>query len=215
MRILALDTALDACSAAVLAAGRPLARRFENRPRGHGERIAAMVVEVLEEAEVRAGELDRICVTIGPGSFTGVRIGLATARGYGLALGLPVVGITTLAAVAAPHWSEGAVLAAHDARRRQVYVQVFAAGGAPLARPAAMAPATAAKTLAGGAATIVGSGAHLVAEYLADVGDDRLVEARPEAAIFGRLAAALPAPAGPPEPLYLRTPDAMPRDGRA
>ncbi len=215
MRVLALDTALDSCSAAFLAEGRVVAGRSEARPRGHGERIAAMCVEVLREAEVRPADLDRVCVTIGPGSFTGVRIGLATARGYGVALGIPVVGITTLVAVAAPYWSAGAVLAAHDARRGQVYAQAFGPAGVPLGAAKALAPGDAARLWRTEMTRIVGSGASLVAAHLDRLDGTTLLDERPDAAVFGGLAERLAAPEAPPEPLYLRTPDAVPRVERA
>ena len=209
MPVLALDTALDACSAAVLADGEVLAGAYETRPRGHGERIAAMCAEVLEEAGLVPGDLRRICVTVGPGSFTGVRIGLATARGFGVALGLPVVGLSTLTAVAVPSGGGRPLLAAHDARRGQVYVQAFGADGAPLAPPVAAAPEAAARIRRPDMALVVGSGAALLAAHLD--GGVEAVEARPDARLFASLADALPVTAGAPEPLYLRAPDAVPR----
>ena len=92
MLILALDTALETCSAALVRGGRVLAARSEPMARGHQERIAPLVDELAREAGIAFAEVDRIGVTCGPGSFTGLRVGLAFAKGLGFALGRPVVG---------------------------------------------------------------------------------------------------------------------------
>lgn len=136
MRILAFDTALRACSAAVLivkGAERKLARAYEARERGHAEVLMPMIEQVMREAGSAYQDLDRIAVTIGPGTFTGTRIGIATARGLGLALAIPVIGETSLAVMAhgiqARSGSEDQPLAiAVDARRGQIYFQHFDAG---------------------------------------------------------------------------------------
>ena len=95
MKILAFDSATSACSAAIWRDGEIPARRFVAMERGQSEALIPMVVEVLKEAGLTYAEIDFIAVTVGPGSFTGVRIGLAAARGMALAGGLPVVGVTT------------------------------------------------------------------------------------------------------------------------
>ena len=101
MIILALDTCLSACSTALLRDDVVLARRVEVMARGHQERLAGLVAETLAEAGLAFSDLNRIAVTVGPGSFTGLRVGLAFAKGLGSALGLPVIGIGTLEAMAA------------------------------------------------------------------------------------------------------------------
>src|SRR5688500_20336294 len=102
MMILAVDTALAACSAAVFESDAQylLAARFESMATGHAEAIAPMVQETMQAAGLEYGSLHRIAATLGPGTFTGLRIGLAFARGLGLALSLPVVGVSSLTAIA-------------------------------------------------------------------------------------------------------------------
>src|ERR1700692_4915215 len=96
MKVLAVDTALGACSAAVLDGQSVLAHRLERMERGHAERLAPMVREVMEEAGTGFAALDRLGVTTGPGTFTGQRVGIAFMRGLRLALQRPLAGITTL-----------------------------------------------------------------------------------------------------------------------
>src|ERR1700676_2799583 len=134
MRVLAIDTALGACAAAVLDArlGEVLASESLPMQRVHAEAIMPLIARVMDAAFVDFALLDRIAVTVGPGSFTGLRVGIAAARGIALAAGKPAVGLSTLSAYAAPHLAEDEtvpVLAAIDARHEHVYLQVFAAGG--------------------------------------------------------------------------------------
>ena len=208
MIILALDTALDACSVAVLDGGDTLARRVEPMARGHQERLAPLVAEAMAEGGLAFDALERVAVTVGPGSFTGLRVGLAFAKALALALDIPCVGVGTLEALiasrpdasAAPH--AAAVL---DARRGQVYLQAFAQGAA-LTAPANL-PVEAARAeleALGFAAHAmrVGSGAHLLA------GDGTPPADQIDPVALARLAAARPRPDGMPAPLYLRVPDA-------
>src|SRR5689334_24895318 len=104
MRVLAIDTALEACAAAVLDTERPNDGVHESQPmtRGHAETLMPLVARVLDRAKIEAQQIDRIAVTVGPGSFTGLRVGIAAARGIALATGKPAIGLTTLAAFAAP-----------------------------------------------------------------------------------------------------------------
>src|SRR5579871_630387 len=99
MKILAVDTAFAACSVAILDSGRVLAHRFEEMARGHAERLAPMVEEAVREAGLSFSMLERLGVTVGPGSFTGIRVGLAFMRGLRLALEVPLIGITSLYAM--------------------------------------------------------------------------------------------------------------------
>ena len=140
MLILAIDTALDACAAAVLdtSAGKLIAQETLSMKRGHAEALMPLIARVMTEAAIGFAALDRIAVTTGPGSFTGLRVGLSAARGIALAAGKPVVGVTTLTAYAAPVVStnsEPAVLAAIDARHDQVYFQVVSGDGGSLVPP--------------------------------------------------------------------------------
>src|SRR3569832_705866 len=131
MKILAVDTALGACSAALLEDERVLAHRFEAMDRGHAERLAPMVDEIMREVEVDFASLDRLAVTAGPGTFTGQRVGLAFMRALRIALHRPLIGITTLEAMTEAAKAEmnlSRAIALHDARRDEVYVEV---DGAP------------------------------------------------------------------------------------
>src|SRR5947207_10735527 len=105
MRVLAIDTALGACAAAVLdsAAGAILASESLDMLRGHAEAVMPLIARVMDAARCEFTELDRIAVTVGPGSFTGLRVGISAARGIALAAGKPAIGLTTLVGFAAPH----------------------------------------------------------------------------------------------------------------
>lgn len=205
--ILALDTCLTACSVAVLDGERVLAARSEAMPRGHQERLAPLVREVMLEAGVAFGDLTRIGVTVGPGSFTGLRVGLAFAKGLSAALGIPCVGVGALEAMALGR--AGFTAAVIDARREQVYVQMFGDGVALMAPDALTAQDAMARLVelyAGGAATLVGSGAALLAPVLPSA--TVLALDGPDPVAVARLAQRGPDPAHPPRPLYLRAPDA-------
>lgn len=213
MNLLAIDTALEACSVGVAVPGRPPVLRSEIIGRGHAERLFGMMSAAMAEAGLAFATLDRIAVTVGPGSFTGIRVGIAAARGLALVVGCPVVGIGTLAVVAAAAREVGGpvpVLAVLDARRDEVYVAAFAADGMPHAPPAVLTPAAAAALVAPGM-VLAGSGAGLVAAAMPSPAAVVAVPPVPDVAALLRLAAAAPAPEGPPRPLYLRAPDAKPQ----
>jgi tRNA threonylcarbamoyladenosine biosynthesis protein TsaB len=203
--LLAIDTCLNACSTAVMDGARVLAARSEPMERGHQERLAPLLAELMAEAGVAFADLDGVAVTVGPGSFTGLRVGLAFAKGLGLALERPVTGVGTLHAMAASVGEHGRVAAVIDARREQVYLQAFA-DGAALGEPEALSAGDAGGRLneSGGSWRLVGSGAGLLLPMLdgATV-DDR---AAPDPVAVARLA--LRAPGGPANPVYLRAPDA-------
>jgi tRNA threonylcarbamoyladenosine biosynthesis protein TsaB len=128
--ILALDTCLNACAGAVVRDGVMLAKRIEPMQRGHQERIAGMTAELMAAADLAYADLDRIAVTVGPGSFTGLRIGLAFAKGLGVALDRPCVGVGVLDVLGrqAPFSHGRRVLAALDARGGAVHAQMFEDG---------------------------------------------------------------------------------------
>lgn len=202
MIVLALDTCLGACSAAVLDGARVLAQRIEPMDRGHQERLAPLVAEVMGEAGMGFDRLDRVGVTVGPGSFTGLRVGLAFAKGLSAALGIPAVGVGALEALAEPY--PGRVLAVLDAKRGQVYLQGFDEGR-PVTAPDVLPLETAAARIAELAPQLlVGSGAPMLFEVAHTIRNIGPVSIQPAA--VARLAAARPAT--PPRPLYLRAPDA-------
>ena len=120
MLILAIDTALDACAAAVLdtSAGGVIAQESQAMKRGHAEALMPLIARVMKASGVGFAALDRIAATTGPGSFTGLRVGLSAARGIALAAGKPVVGVTTLTAFAAPIVSENDATSSYPRRNR-------------------------------------------------------------------------------------------------
>jgi tRNA threonylcarbamoyladenosine biosynthesis protein TsaB len=178
-----------------------------------------MIAEVMQEAGLAFGDLQRIAVTIGPGTFTGVRGAVAAARGLALASGLPVVGATSLAVMA--HRADdllgprdGRLLAvAVDARRGTVYLQLFADASHYGGRPLLLAPADVVPLVAGRPATVVGSGAAAVADAILAAGGEAeapLPDLQPHARSLALMAADL-APISPVRPLYLRPPDVKPQ----
>ena len=221
MRVLVIDTALSLCTAGVftMSDGKvtSLGLRSEVMARGHSERLAGMARDAVCEAGGGFSAIDRIGVTVGPGSFTGLRVGLAFAQGLGAALHRPVVGLSSLDALAASVEAEQAVVALIDARRGQVYGRVWREGVASspaeawsldqardiLADLNMQPPNGAAKGL-----VMVGSGAPLVAEGLRNADVHPLDGPNPAA--LARLTAAADPASPPPRPLYLRAPDATP-----
>jgi tRNA threonylcarbamoyladenosine biosynthesis protein TsaB len=219
MLVLAIDCALDACAAAVLdsEAGSIIASETRLMVRGHAEALMPLIARVMDEAAVEFKELSRVAVTVGPGSFTGLRVGISAARGIALAAAKPAIAVTTLSAFAAPHIAQdeiSPILAAIDARHEHVYTQVFAPGGRSLLPPRIASLREAARAASSGGARIVGSAAVLVAQAwprgeLPPVTLDQ--RTAPDIAWVARLGAAAPVPEGSPKPLYLRAPDAKPQ----
>jgi tRNA threonylcarbamoyladenosine biosynthesis protein TsaB len=125
MRILALDAALARCSAAVVVDGEVIAGRHQDVARGHAALLPAMVQAVLVEAAVAPPQLDLIAVTVGPGSFTGLRAGIALAHGIALAAGAELVGISVGEALAEalPHLGRRTLWSAIDSRRRRIFLE--------------------------------------------------------------------------------------------
>jgi len=211
MIVLGLDTCLNACSAAVLDGDRVLAHAREVMARGHQERLAPMVQAVMAEAGLPFSRLQRIAATVGPGSFTGLRVGVAFAKGLATALGAETAPVGSLEALAAE--AEGLVAAVLDARRDQVYVQVFDGGRAltpPEVQPVTVAAERLAAQARGRTPTLVGSGAALLAGVVP--GATILAAEGCDARKVAALAATRPAAAL--TPLYLRAPDAKLPGGR-
>jgi tRNA threonylcarbamoyladenosine biosynthesis protein TsaB len=217
MRVLAIDCALDACAAAVFDSdtGTIVASETRIMLRGHAEALMPLIARVMDEAEIEFKELDRIAVTVGPGSFTGLRVGISAARGIALAAAKPAIGLTTLAGLAAPHIAADdtlPVVAAIDARHDHVYMQVFGPGGRTLLAPRIAPLREAVRAATNGPARIVGSAAALVARaWPQGEPPPALVDQRaaPDIAWIARLGAAAADAEGPPKPLYLRPPDAQ------
>jgi tRNA threonylcarbamoyladenosine biosynthesis protein TsaB len=217
MLVLGLDTALKRCSVAILRGETVLADFADEMERGHAERLAPMADAALREAGVRISDLDRVGVVVGPGGFTGVRVALAFARGLGIGTGVPVVGVTSLAALAANLGeASGALLApVIDARRGQVYAGLYETPSRALLGPFVAAPEEALRRLghrAGGrAVATIGDGAALLPSSAANWRASN-ASSQIDAKAIARLAAVAAAPEGPPRPLYLRAPDAKPQN---
>jgi tRNA threonylcarbamoyladenosine biosynthesis protein TsaB len=220
--VLALDAAGAACSAALWRGGGVRAARLEPMRRGQSERLVPMIQEVMAEAKTGFDELDAVATTLGPGGFTGVRIGLATARGLALAWRRPVIGFSNflVLAAAAQGEAEGAIAVLIDAKRRDLYAQAFGPDLAPLGSPVAVLPEALAAQLPEGPLLLVGDGVEQALPALRAAGRDPALSKAPglsDAADVARLAAVaeLPPPDRPPPgPLYLRAPDVtLPRDG--
>lgn len=213
MRVMVIDTALGLCTAGVFEVGADgvvrLGLRSEPMVKGHSERIAGFARDAVAEAGLGFADVDRIGVTVGPGSFTGLRVGLAFAQGLAAALDRPLVGVSALDALAAPVSSAAAVAALIDARRGQVYAR-FWKNGAPTGPAQALAlPEAAARIEAMGAGRVlVGSGAPLFMPEGEGAGLAALHGPAPEA--LARLTAEADPAAAPARPLYLRAPDAIP-----
>jgi tRNA threonylcarbamoyladenosine biosynthesis protein TsaB len=218
MLILAIDTALDACAVAVLdtKATKLIARESEGMKRGHAEALMPMIGRVIAQSGIGFAGLDRIAVTTGPGSFTGLRVGLSAARGIALAANKPVVGVTTLTAYAAPVVSrngENPVVSAIDARHDQVYLQVVGGNGGSLIMPQVVAVEEALTAWRFGAPHLVGNAARMLADrWPAHAVPPVAVDASeaPEIAWVGWLGAAVGPSTAPARPFYLRAPDVKP-----
>ncbi len=220
MRVLAIDTALEACSAAVLdtAQAAIIASETQDMVRGHAEALMPLVARVLDRAQLDFADLDRIAVTTGPGSFTGLRVGISAARGLALASGKPAIGLSTLAAFAAPLIAADdtlPVVAAIDARHDHLYLQVFGPGGRTLVPPRLISVREALRIAATGTPRVIGTAAAmLAAAWPSGEKPPHAVDPRraPDIDWVARLGAAASDNGTPPKPLYLRAPDAQPQD---
>jgi tRNA threonylcarbamoyladenosine biosynthesis protein TsaB len=218
MLILAIDTALDACAAGVLdtVAGRLIAQESQAMKRGHAEALMPLIARVIEQSGIAFAALDRIAVTTGPGSFTGLRVGLSAARGIALAANKPVVGLTTLTAYAAPLVSENCehpIISAIDARHDHVYLQAVSGNGSSLIRPRLASIEEALGAARFGAPLLVGNAAKILADrWPAQALPPLRVDPQPapDIAWVAWLGAAVSPNTAPARPFYLRAPDAKP-----
>ncbi len=219
MLILAIDTALDACAAGVLDtdANKLIAHESHIMKRGHAEALMPLLVRVIKDSGIGFAALDRIAVTTGPGSFTGLRVGISAARGIALAADKPVVGVTTLAAYAAPllrEHGEHPIISAIDARHDHVYFQVVGGDGAALIAPRVASIDEALAAARFGAPQLVGNAAAILGDrWSSDAPAPVLIDAQPAPDIqwVAWLGAAVDPQTSPARPYYLRAPDAKPQ----
>jgi tRNA threonylcarbamoyl adenosine modification protein YeaZ len=222
LKILAIDTALGAVSACVLdnESDIPESRETLEMERGHAEALLPLIDRVMARADGGFAALGRIAVTVGPGSFTGLRVGVAAARAIGLACEIPVVGVSTLAAFAAPLILEqypGLVAVAIDARHGNVYFTAFGPDGRAILSPRIAPVREAARSLGAGPVRIVGSGAPMLAAEAAAAGTDaEIVDGIivPDIVFVARVGLLADPLLAPPRPLYLKAPDAKPQETR-
>lgn len=222
MNVLAFDTCMGAVSVA-LAHGEGdsvrIAGLYEERQTGHAERLFPMIEEVLAQAGTTIADVARVAVTVGPGTFTGIRTGVAAARGLTLASGCEVVASTSLEVMAAgadrmvgTGRRSHPMAVAVDARRGQVFMQLFGPSACTaLSKPQLLCVAEAASVLPA-AVFLVGSGAPLLADAARALGKSvhvALEKLEPDAADLARLAPSL-TPLAKVSPLYIRPPDAKP-----
>lgn len=221
MIILAIDTASTLCAACIWDADteRQLGRTVEDIGKGHAERLMDIIDQALVEAKLTYANLGAIAVSVGPGSFTGIRVGVSAARGLALALGVPAYGVTTLAAIAETaraQFPDRRILAAIDAKRDELYVADYDADGHSTG--ATILPHSDIAALNRDPPPILaGSGAAQIAATLgidaANIVDGDATTA--DIAIYARLAASDRIENSPPSPFYLRGPDARPQGGFA
>jgi len=220
MKILAIDTALDACQAAVFDSDEEklLAVTSLEMRRGHAEALIPAIDETMRAAGLDYADLDRIATTVGPGSYTGLRVGISAAKGLALASSKPTVGITTLAALSAPLIAEDPavpVVAAIDARHGNVYFHMAGAGQRVLLSARHTSLPEAIQTITAGPIRITGPAAELLASYwprhtgTAPVSVS--LRAKPSIEWVARLAVSADPARAPAKPLYLRAPDVTPQ----
>ena len=209
MKILAADTALGACSVAVLDGEKILAHRFVLMDRGHAEALAPMADEAMRAAGIAFSALDRLAVTTGPGTFTGQRVGLAFMRGMRLALKRPLTGITTLEAMAAAAMEEANThyaAALHDAKRGEFYFQMCSRDGALFA-PRIGSLDEAVNAMNSETIALAGTGAEAFALQAKNKTIVTTIR-QPDALWVARLALRAEPSDEQVRPLYLRAPDA-------
>ncbi len=216
-----MDTATAACSVAAWHDGVIVARRLSAMSRGHAEALMPMVAAVVAESGLGFRDFELIAVTVGPGAFTGMRVGLAAARGMALAAGTPCFGVTTLEAVAeaVPRQrdDERPLLVALDTRRADVFAQLFRSDNTPLSSPTVLGEQALASFVPTQPIVIAGDAADRVAAWLRSAGvhaPQAQGPGHPDAAAVAVVAARRWRPgvaAAPPRPLYLRPPEATPQ----
>jgi tRNA threonylcarbamoyl adenosine modification protein YeaZ len=222
MKILAIDTALPAVSVCVLDSAEALPDVVESvaMERGHAEALLPMIDRVMARVDGGFSALGRIAVTVGPGSFTGLRVGIAAARAIGIACGVPTVGVSTLAALAAPlilDEKPDVIAVAIDAKHGNVYFVAFEPGGRMLKPPHLSTVREAVHSLEGRAVRLAGSGAPMLAieawsqGISAEVAGSTTV---PDIAFVARLGLIADPDSAPARPLYLKPPDAKPQVNR-
>ncbi|NIZ00825.1 tRNA (adenosine(37)-N6)-threonylcarbamoyltransferase complex dimerization subunit type 1 TsaB [Thalassospira lucentensis] len=215
--LLAIDTASTSLSTAVLINGEVKGELFENMERGQAEHLMGFIAKSLEEAGIEFDAVDGIAVTVGPGAFTGMRIGLATARALGLTRKIPVVGVSSLEAVAygvSERDQQGRnILVALDSKRNEIFAQAFDGKKRPLSAPECLAPRQALMMAPPGDTLLAGDATPRLltaAAHAPDAFYDCTAHSLPRAGNVALIAASRWESGDnlAPVPMYLRAPDA-------
>lgn len=217
MILLTIDTSANLCAASIHDA-KERGRAVRDLGKGHAEHLMAVIDEALTQAGVTFADLGAVAVSIGPGSFTGIRVGVSAARGLALALGIPSVGVTTLEALAfeARATVPGRViLAALDGGRGEIHAALYDAEGMELAAPAALDAETALSLVRQEDAVVTGSAADILQALAGGKLEVAGRAATPDIAAYASLAASKPLDGSRPAPLYLRSADAKVQEGFA
>ena len=218
MKLLAIDTASRLCAACVYdtEAGRELGRAVLDLGKGHAEHLMSVVETALTESGATFSEIGAIAVSIGPGSFTGVRVGVSAARGFALALNIPAIGVTTLEAIAAETrnaFGARTVMSVLDAGRDEINTAIYDGQGVLLEGPSVTSLHEAVGFATAFSATLAGSAASSIAKAAPAGVEIGSTSATADIAVYARLAAARGGSAEKPKPLYLREADAKPQAG--
>jgi tRNA threonylcarbamoyladenosine biosynthesis protein TsaB len=217
MKVLAVDCAANLCAACIYDTGAAmeLGRQVRDLGKGHAEHLMAVIEKALKTGGIGYPDLDAVAVSVGPGSFTGLRVGVSTARGLALALKIPAIGVTTLEALAAEGaatFPGRAVLAALDAGREEIHAALYDEALVGTYGPSVATLAEAVTIAVGAGAVLAGTAAPLIAAAAGRAFDTGPVAATADIATYARLASARE-PGEKPKPLYLRGADAKPQAG--
>lgn len=218
MKLLAVDSAASLCAACVwdTEAERELGRSVADIGKGHAERLMATIAEALAAAGADYSDLGRLAVSTGPGSFTGVRVGVSAVRGLALALKVPATGVTTLDALAveaAITFPSRPVMVAIEAGRGDLYVALYDDAGKMSYDACVLTFADALALATKAVPVLCGSAAPKIAEAMADALDLGPLAATADIATYAKIAARRQSPTDKPRPVYLREPDAKPQAG--
>lgn len=217
MIILAIDTSANLCAASVHA-DRELGRSVRDLGKGHAEHLMAVVDEALAAAGKIYADLDRLAVSVGPGSFTGIRVGVSAARGLALGLNIPAVGVTTLEALAFQARQTNAgrnVMAALDGGRGEIHAALYGPDGEEIATPAAIDLARACEVATRANAVLVGTAADAIHAAAGASLEIACRQATADIAVYALLGLTKEDTGTRPAPLYLRSADAKVNEGFA
>ena len=220
MITLAIDTTAHLCAACIYDSNndRVLGLVVDDIGRGHAEHLFPIIGRAMDMAGLTYQDIERLGVCVGPGSFTGLRVGVSAMRGLSLALSLPLVGITVFEALAETASKHEPLLVVLDALRGEIYTQLFDKQGHSAGPPAALNVEAALALAVDSHASLTGSGASILVDLSTDSNDTLAVQGNAAAAdvtAIARLSTRREPGDSPPRPLYLRSPDAKPQTGFA